>query len=318
MHFGTHCGVALTLKVLIIMFKWIHGLLFLLIFSVTNTWCTSEIVPNLEPSINSTVGSWTFSGLVNNESGDKYGYFFAIQRQGLDFSTKAALIDEQTNRLVFFYESTNKIEQLTPFDWNVGYSFMRFNPINDSWVFGVKTADKKGFNFKVDMLNQANKTNEALILSPGISLQALQTSQLNGHLRIDDKEQFVTGNKAWFGKIIVNKEQKEPHELRTTFCRLYDENSFYSAKLKEKNASGLSVSGWFDPLGNKVKMSQNISINPLNNEQCILSVALPKLNLKLVNALKTNNPPKSVAGFSKGARNSFCFVTEQSFLKNKG
>lgn len=263
-----------------------------------------------------TTGSWIFSGMVNNESGDKYGYFFEMQRQGNEFHAKAALIDGQTNQLVFFYENNEKLEDPALFDWHVGRSFIRYNSINDSWIFGVKTEDKKGFNFKVDMLKQANNTSETLVLRPGVKLQALQTSQLNGHVKVDDKEQFVTGNKAWFGKLLLSNDQKSAHDISTTFCRLSDDNGFYSANLKEHDAISAAVAGWLDPLGHRVKMSQFVSIKSLSNDQCLLHVGLPKLSLKLMNTLKADSS-HSIAGFSKENKGAFCFVTEQSFIKNQ-
>lgn len=277
---------------------------------------TDDVTPEIKP-VDPTIGSWTFSGMVNNESGDKYGYFFEMQRQGNEFHAKAALIDGQTNQLVFFYEGNEKIEQAASLNWHVGRSFIRFNPINDSWIFGVKGTDKKGFNFKVDMLKQSHHGNETLVLRPGVKLQALQTSQLNGHVQVDDKEQFVTGNKAWFGQLILSTDQKVPHDISTTFCRLSDDNGFYSANLKEKDATSAAVAGWLDPTGNKVKMSQFVSIKSLDNDQCVLNVGLPKLTLKLLNTLKTDNSAlHSIAGFSKENKGAFCFVAEQSFKEH--
>lgn len=274
------------------------------------------VKPELQPA-NPTTGSWTFSGMVNNESGDIYGYFFEIQRQGADFHAKAALIDGQTNQLVFFYDGNEKIEHAASLDWHVGRSFIRYNPINDSWIFGVKAEDKKGFNFKVDMLKQVSHNNETLVLRPGVKLQALQTSQLNGHFQVDDKEQFVTGNKAWFGQLILSNDQKDAHDISTTFCRLNDDNGFYSANLKEHDAISAAVAGWLDPLGNRVKMSQFVSIKSLDNDQCVLNVGLPKLSLKLLNTLKADSSSHSIAGFSKESKGAFCFITEQSFLKSQ-
>ena len=277
---------------------------------------TAEVKPEIQPA-DPTIGSWSFSGMVNNESGDKYGYFFEMQRQGAGFHAKAALIDGQTNRLVFFYEGNEQIEQAASLNWHVGRSFIRYNPINDSWIFGVKAEDKKGFNFKVDMLKQATHSNETLVLRPGVKLQALQTSQLNGHVQVDDKEQFVTGNKAWFGKLVVSNDQKDSHDISTTFCRLSDNNGFYAANLKEKDATSAAVAGWLDPSGNRVKMSQFVSIKSLANDQCVLNVGLPKLSLKLLNTLKSDSSPHSIAGFSNENKGTFCFVTEQSFLKEQ-
>lgn len=279
-------------------------------FICTNLFAIEAELKSVIQSVDPTVGSWTFSGMVNSESGDKYGYFFEMQRQGTEFHTQAALIDGQTNKLLFFYQGQAKIEQPASFDWHVGRSFIRYNPINDSWIFGVKK-HKKGFNFKVDMLKQ-NHNVETLVLRPGVKLQAVQTSQLNGHLQIDDKEQFVTANKAWFGKLVLSDDQKDSHEVSTAFCRLSDDNVFYSANLKEKDATSAAVAGWYDPIGNKIKMSQFVSIKSLDNDQCMVDIGLPKLNLKLLNSLKEKNMTHSIAGFSEGA---FCFVTEQTFLK---
>ncbi|KTD56389.1 hypothetical protein Lsan_3077 [Legionella santicrucis] len=302
------------------MFAWIRCFLFLIVFHTSTGLFATETEKMPQPQQQSIVpmtGSWTFSGMVKNESGDKYGYFFEMQRQGIDFYAKAALIDGQTNELVFFYEGKEKIEQSTSLDWHVGNSFIRYNPINDSWIFGVKETDKKGFNFKVDMLKQANQDNETLALRPGIQLQAVQTSQLNGHLRIDDKEQFVTGNKAWFGKLVLSDDQKDSHKISTAFCNLNDDNGFYSANLQEKDATSAAVAGWLDPLGNKVKMSQFISIKPLDNDLCMVKIRYPKLHLKLMNTLKDKNQLNSVAGFSKESKGAFCVVMQQLFSQNK-
>lgn len=273
------------------------------------------VLQPLEP----LVGSWSFSGMVTDESGERYGYFFQMHRQGVQFQVKTALIDGQTNQLKFFYEGSEVVSKSAPLNWHVGRSFMRYNPINDSWIFGVKLANAQGFNFKVDMMKEAKNDNENLVLRPGVELQALQTSRLNGHIKIDTdgKEQFVTGNNAWFGKLWFSKKQNSPHDVSTTFCRLSNDNGFYSANLKEADATGAAIAGWRDPAGNKVKMSQFISIKNQANNQCLLHIALPKLNLNVINTLKQDEKiPRSVAGFSKDNK-GFCFVTEQTFAELK-
>jgi hypothetical protein len=45
-------------------------------------------------------------------------------------------------------------------------------------------------------------------------------------------------------------------------------------------------------------------------------VGLPKLTLKLLNTLKSDNPSHSIAGFSKDNKAAFCFVTEQNFKEH--
>jgi hypothetical protein len=264
------------------------------------------------------VGSWIFTGMVANESGDQYGYFFQLQKQGNEFYAKSALIDGQTNQLILFYEGKEVIQDPSTLNWRIGRAFIRYNPINSRWVFGVKSQEDKGFNFKVDMLKQDNNKNEILTLRPGVELLASQTSQLNGHIQTgtSDKEQFVTGNNAWFAKLWYSKDQRSAHGIHTTFCRLGNNSGFYSANLREADATKAAIAVWRDPVGNNVKMSQFISVKPQADNQCLLSVALPKLSLRLVNALKQEeHSPISVAGFSKKDPKDFCFVTEQQFKK---
>ncbi|WP_298623466.1 hypothetical protein [uncultured Legionella sp.] len=299
-------------------------LLSLICFLSTNAFAAEEATTDgveevLKP-VEPLVGSWSFSGMVSNESGDRYGYFFQVQRQGSDFHAKTALIDGQTNKLVLFYEGNEKIEKSTQLNWQVGRSFIRYNPINDSWIFGVKTENEKGFNFKVDMLKQDSEAKETLVLRPGVELQALQTSRLNGHIQTGagGKEQFVTGNNAWFGKVWFSQDQATSHDISTAFCRLSNDNGFYSANLKEADATGAAVAGWRDASGNKVKMSQFLSIKPIDSNQCQLSLGLPKINLKVLNTLENgNNTQLSVAGFSQNNPKGFCFITEQSFAQVK-
>jgi hypothetical protein len=323
MHFGMHYGHINNYKVIANMIPnriWAFLLCVMLLIS-TGVYADEEI-EEVHTPVEPLVGSWSFSGMVNSESGNRYGYFFQIQRQDTDFHVKTALIDEQTNQLVMFYEGNEVINNPTQLNWHVGHSFIRYNPINDSWIFGVKLEDHKGFNFKVDMLKQASHDNETQVLRPGVELQALQTSRLNGHVQMggDAKEQFVTGNNAWYAKLWVSQVQTSAHDISTTFCRLSNDNGFYSANLKEADATGAAIAGWRDAAGNKVKMSQFISIKSLEGNQCILTVGLPKLSLKLMNTLKheENDTHLSVAGFSKENPQGFCFVTEQSFMQVKG
>lgn len=297
----------------------ILALFLMIIISIsTLSFAADEPMDSVLQPFEPLVGSWAFSGMVTNESGERYGYFFQMHRQGTHFQVKTALIDAQ-NQLKFFYEDTEELDSTTAFNWHVGRSFMRYNPINDSWIFGVKLENTEGYNFKVDMLKQANNDHETLVLRPGVEVQALQTSRLNGHIKIgsDVKDQFVTGNNAWFGKVWFSKKQNSPHDISTTYCRLSDDNGFYSANLKEADATGAAVAGWRDPLGNKVKMSQFVSIKNKADNQCLLQIGLPKLQLNVINTLKQlEHSPLSVAGFSKDNK-GFCFVIEQNFAEAK-
>jgi hypothetical protein len=319
-HFGTLYGHINNYKVIVNMLPtYTFAYLLLMIMSIASVFAAEDSSDFVLQPVEPLVGSWAFSGIVANESGERYGYFFQLHRQGTQFHVKTALIDGQ-NQLKFFYEDSAEISSSVPLNWHVGHSFMRYNPINDSWIFGVKLENTQGYNFKVDMLKEATNDNETLVLRPGVELKAIQTSRLNGHIKVstDLKDQFVTGNNAWFGKVWFSKKQNTPHDISTTFCRLSDDNGFYSANLKESDATGAAVAGWRDPSGNKVKMSQFVSIKNNADNQCLLHIGLPKLQLNVINTLRRedNNSLLSVAGFSKDNK-GFCFVIEQQFAEIK-
>ena len=96
---------------------------------------------------------WVFSGVVSDEQQEQYGYFFQMARDGNVFRTKAALFDVQTKALILQDESQSELPNPEANHWHVGHAFLKFNPINDSWVFGFKQPNKARFNFKVDMLD---------------------------------------------------------------------------------------------------------------------------------------------------------------------
>jgi hypothetical protein len=316
MHFGMHCGHINNYWTIADMnffrpFLFFMGLTSAIVFASQSEETESSPPVNLPK-----VGCCIFSGVATNENGERFGYFFQMKRQGCDLHAKTALIDGQTNKLILFYEGHDTLGDLSSLNWHVGSSFMRYNPINDSWIFGVKMANKQGFNFKVDTLKKENDTTDTRELKPGVELQALETTRLNGHITgIDNKEQFVTGNKAWFARIRLSKAQKEGPAINTTFCRLNDNNGFYAAKLKESASYKSAIASWRDPAGAKLKMSKFISIQSLANDECLLHVGSPKLDMKLYNTLKGGGDAShALAGFSSQVPMGFCFVEEQSFL----
>lgn len=277
-----------------------------------------EVAKDAPPALElPKTGSWTFSGLVSNEAGERYGYFFQMQKQGRHFHSKTALIDGQTNKLVFYYEGNEDITPDNNLNWQVGRSYIKYNLITDSWVFGVKSPDKKGFNFKVDMLKLVNSDIDTLALRPGIKLQTLQTSRLTGHIKVDDNanDEFVTSNKSWFGKLWFLNDENSNHEIKTTFCRLADDKSFYSAYLEEEDATSGFVTGFRNEVGQRVKSSQFVSIKSLNDDQFLLNLSWPKMHMTLANTLSGQEKNDLMAGFSKDRYKDFCFVTAQSFEK---
>lgn len=259
---------------------------------------------------------WVFSGLVNTESAESVGYFFQVKRKSEFFEVQAALVDGQTNQLLFYYHDMQIIQNPTQYKWKIGNAFLRYNPINASWVFGVKTRNKKGFDFKVDMLNQPIQRNEIQNLRPGLALLVHQTSRLNGHIspETSDKEQFVTANNAWFSKLWLTTLQKNAHAVNGGYCRFFDGSGFYTQTLKEADANRAAWASWRDATGQIVKMSQFVTIAAQDDSAWKVNVMLPKMELLLTNALADKASAKGlVAGIFKASPSGFCFFSEQIF-----
>jgi hypothetical protein len=256
--------------------------------------------------------NWAFSGVVTSESGENYGYFFQMQRDGDQFHTIAALFDGQNKQPILLDESQAVIPHSTPYNWHVGRAFLRFNPINDSWIFGLKTQDKKGFNFKVDLLKQSETTiPAALDLRPGVELLVNQTSHLNGHIQAggDSKEEFVTSKNAWFRQIWLKDNQEKSQPFTGVLCRFNDGSGFYSVNMSESDALRGAVAGWCDEQGISAVMSQFINVKHDAKGPWHIRVASPSLHLVLSDFVEQNSV---IAGFvAEGKAPGFCMLSKE-------
>jgi hypothetical protein len=260
-----------------------------------------------------THANWVFSGVVTNESGESYGYFFQMQRDGDQFHSIAALFDAQSKHVILLDEDQAVIHDSTPYNWHVGRAFLRFNVINDSWIFGLKTQDQKGFNFKVDTLKQAENKPVIQSLRPGVELLVNQTSRLNGHVQAgdDNKEQFVTAKNAWFRQIWLTESQDKSHPFSGVLCRFNNGSGFYSVNMNEADALRGAVAGWSDDQGLSAVMSQFINVKQEPKEgPWHIRIASPSLHLVLSDFIKQHSV---VAGFvAEGKSPGFCMLSRES------
>lgn len=254
--------------------------------------------------------NWVFSGVVTNENNEEFAYFFQMQRDNDQFHVVTALFDIQNKRLLSFEEAAEKVAEPILNNWQVGRAFLRFNPINDSWVFGLKTKNKEGFNFKVDMLGRSEKTPAVQDLRPGVELIVTQTGHLNGHFQagIDSKEQFVTTKKSWFRQVWLTEKQDKDHPFSGLLCRFNDGSGLYSVSMHEKDAISASVSGSCDEQGIPMLMSQFINVEEAQDGLWHIKIATPKKHWVLDDVIKQSSV---VAGFvTEGNRQGFCMMTE--------
>lgn len=272
------------------------------------------------PSLNAQQANWVFSGIVSNENGEYYSYFFKMQRQGKDFNTLAALINDQTKQVIFLEENKAKLENSEENHWRVGNTFLKFNNINNSWIFGARGKNKAGFNFKVDMQSRVSdpirkKPSE---LRPGVSFLINQTGHLNGHIQLgeiketknkDLGDQFVTAHTAWFRQIWLTKAQDSLHPFQGIFCQFNEGNGFYSLNLAEEDALIGAIAGWRNEQGKPVRMSQFVVANEMKSGEWRIDISTPKVQLLFENALANEEKKQLIMGAVEN-KPGFCVINQ--------
>lgn len=269
--------------------------------------------------------SWVFSGIVTSENGEDYGYFFQLQRDKSHFRANVALMDQTTNTIVFQEDSEADIEAPIVNDWHVGRTFLQYNPVNESWIFGVKPKNNLGFNFKVDMLKQFEETpSRHHHLRQGFKMMVSRTNALNGHIMTGTSmpEQFVTTKSSWFRQIWQEGEQEQPHNLSSVLCQFNDGSRFYAVNLKAKDAQSGAIAGWYNAEGDRQAVSQFVQVNHENKAGAWhIQSRTPRLDLTLINALEQSSV---AAGFVNDVKQpGFCLLNHpiqalDSFLPKIG
>lgn len=271
----------------------------------------AEVKPPAEP----TRGNWLFTGMVKTDSGDLYAYFFNIQRADQQLRAQAALFNAQSKQLIDYYDQTASWKESDDAQWKVGRAFMQHNLITDTWIIGLKARENKGFNFKVDMLKQAETLREPQTLRRGLKFMVRQTSRLNGHIQPggEEKEFFVTSDNSWFAKAWVTEKQDRVHDIQGLFCRMNDNSGFYWVNMKEPDARKGSFAGWRDAEANEVKMSQFLTLTDDHKGGYTVKISLPKLQIQFNNLLADQADAQAVAGFFKEDQQGFCLLDEMFF-----
>ncbi|KTC65598.1 Uncharacterised protein (plasmid) [Legionella adelaidensis] len=252
--------------------------------------------------------NWIFSGIVTNESGESYGYYFQMQRENNTFHATTAVFKEENKEMVLEEDAYADLTEIEKYNWRVGQTFLKFNPINDSWIFGFKTKDSVGFNFRVDMLDQEGKAPDRNVLRSGIELVINQTSRLNGHIQLttEEKEQFVTAKNAWFRQIGYANAPININSLSGVLCRFNDNSGFYSVNLKAKDAIQGAVTGACDANGASSLISQFIRVKEEKDGAWLIQSKVPPQRFTLQNSKQQNS---IIAGFvTDGKLNGFCMI----------
>lgn len=256
--------------------------------------------------------NWVFSGSVSNETGETYEYFLQAKRHDDKVAAFVSLVDAQSKAVLFTQNAEMQIKDDDQADrWAIGDIFIRYNAINSSWVFGFKTTNQIGFNFKVDMLNQSDQNPKMHNLHEGVNMMIVQTGQVNGHMTIkeNDASQFVSGSHAWFRQIVMTESPSKLSELHGLLCRFDDGSGLYSMKLVDADATKGTFSGLYSAEGASTAISQFIHIDHLSSGPWRVRVPYPKLQFELSNVLQDH---AIVLGFvDKKETPGFCVISKE-------
>lgn len=283
----------------------------LIIVASSSIYAAEPIIPSGFFPAESTHANWAFSGVVASESGENYGYLFQMQRDDNQFHVIVALFDAQTKEVLFRDDSHAIVAEPNSYNWHVGHSFLQFNPINASWIFGFKDQNKKGFNFKVDMLKQSEHDQTKQNLRQGVEFVVRQTGPLNGHVQAgkESTEQFVTAKGAWFRQIWLTNHQDKSHELSGVLCHFNDGSGFYSMNMPESDAMRGAIAGWIDAQGMPLVMSQFINVKQTpDGGPWHIRITSPNLHFILTDSLRQDTV---VAGFvDEKDKQGFCMLSK--------
>lgn len=265
---------------------------------------------------------WLFVGEVMNDALERYVYFFHIHRDGTHVAAHVALFDAETKTPIVTEQGEAVITDQGMDNWHIGHAFLRFNPINASWIFGVKDSKKLGFNFKVDMLASAENRARMQTLLPGLEIVVVQTGELDGQLKIseNDKEHFVTAKQTWFRQIAVVPHEGPMAPLTGLLCQSESGGGMYSMKIMDAHALRGSMAGWIDAQGKALSISQFISINQTADSSWCLHMPVPKVDWFIQNTLQQGNSiagfiqEKPYSGFCVFNRNIFAGPTDQDVV----
>ena len=86
------------------------------------------------------------------------------------------------------------------------------------------------------------------------------SGQMNGHITVDQKEEFVTSQAVWFQEIWQNSKDQTHHAFRELLCKFEDGESLFAMQVHEPDALKAANVGRFNAEGKKQNISQFINL----------------------------------------------------------
>lgn len=272
---------------------------------VSSGWATSRPF-TVQPSFD-----WVFSGMVSTEIGERYGYYFEVQRHQTQFHVLSVLVNMETKRVVLTEENNAMLPESDTLNWRVGNAYLGFNTVTNRWLLGVTTPDGKGFDFKIDALPMGTQS-PVKLLRAGLKMQVHPLGRLNGDLHFSKTlEAFVTAQHTWMRQLIAMQVKSSKQPMTNILCHFDDGSGFYAAHLLAPSALQGFIAGWYSKEGEPMKISQFVNIEHNTVNEWRVSSSMPVFHLHFSNLLTRSFHPNDLgAGVVEGRRPGFC-VAEQ-------
>ncbi len=266
--------------------------------------------------------SWSFTGEVESEEGNKYAYMFQLKRKNEKLMIFTNIVDLATKKELLRYSHTEQLH-ITPkhkkiMQWKVGKAFMKYDSRSDSWIFGLLD-ENNGFNFRVKgVRNYVLNGKDGYIAQKTDSKNfeasySAQSMYINGHLTLEGKSIFVTGKNSWFEHhwgTILSRHHASKYALIT--CRFNDNTGLMLYEWfgsKDFWPIRLKTGTYQNALDKKVLVSNFSLIKSTKTHQWFISIPALKLN---ISASDDAIPEYDVIQVKKN-KEGYCFVTEKGF-----
>lgn len=230
--------------------------------------------------------SWYVSGLVENDSGKQYGYYFAVLREKEQFESFANIIDLKNGRVMLTAKDASAVAlgQRLGINLKIQDAFLRYNDINDSWVFGLDKSP--GFNLRLESLEHGSYHVSHL---ENTSFYSLQSKRVNGQLTLDGKNEFVTATNAWLTHQWSDK-VNQSFTLQRLMCRLLDGQGLMLVRGYKNNDVVFDLATLLEANGVSRPISQFSLVSQSNPSLWTVSVLSPKMQFHV----ETSDPQKIV------------------------
>ncbi len=206
---------------------------------------------NLHPAASHE--SWYMSGFVENEQAERFAYYFVVHRINEEFSYFTQIASMQTGKEVYKSSDKAQISLATRQGINlkIGDGFLRYNNINDSWIFGVDSRD--GFNLRVESRPMASQSINHL---NQVSFYNLQSKRVNGQLSKGNKSEFVTASNAWISHQWRDPQPQKKLQVERLLCRFLDEQGVMMVRARQAGEVVFSLADLLDHYGESHPVSQ--------------------------------------------------------------